>query len=129
MCATHQANLPEWGIVRRVLCKNTAFNSGRASSHLECSKIWKIEAHWPNNHKAIAFPAYTPAYRATINCIFIIIIIIIIIIINNFGKSLLQLYHFLKLVLLRATTFYLTTMKTHHFSHVVRLSLTSSLSK
>ena len=43
------------------------------------------------------------------------------IIINNFGKSLLQLYHVLKLVLSRATTFYLKLhMKTHHFSHVVR---------
>ena len=36
-------------------------------------------------------------------------------IVNNFGKSLLQLYHVLKLVLSRATTFYLTTHENTSF--------------
>ena len=79
--------LLELGIVR-VKClvqEHSMVNSARASSHLECSK-W-IDAHWPTNHKAIAFPAYSCS-RATINYIFFII--------NNFGKSLLQLYQYFR---------------------------------
>ena len=105
-----------WGVVR-VKCpvqEHSMVNSAKASSLLECSK-W-IEAHWPPNHKfrhkSIVFPAYSCS-RATIN--YFIIIIIIIIIINNFGKSLLQLYHVLKLVQSRVTTCYLTTHENTSF--------------
>ena len=74
------------------------------NSFLERSKC--IEAHWPSNHKAIAFPAHSCS-RATINYFIIII--------NNFGKSLLQLYHVLKLVQSRITTCYLTTHENTSF--------------
>ena len=51
-------------------------------------------------------------------------------IINNFGKSLLQLYHVLKLVLSRATTFYLTTHENTSFlacGEVVSLTSSSNV--
>ena len=82
--------LLEWGIVR-VKClvqEHSMMNSDWASSFLEFSK-W-IEVHWPTNHKVIAFPVYSCS-RATINYFLFII--------NNFGKTLPQLYHVLKLVL------------------------------
>ena len=123
MCATQPPNvilLLEWGIVR-VKClvqEHSMVNSALVSSFLEYSK-W-IEAHWPTNHKAIAFPAYSWS-RATINYFFFI---------NNFGKSLLQLYHVLKLVLSRATIFYLTTHENTSFlacGEVVSLTFSSNV--
>ena len=81
-----------------VLSKNTAWWTQPRLAH-----SWNVRSGLKPtdqllNHKAVAFPAYSCS-RATINYFFIII--------NNFGKSLLQLYHVLKLVL--------------HVSHVVRL--------
>ena len=52
------------------------------------------------------------------------------IIINNFGKSLLQLYHVLKLALSRAITFYLTTHENASFlacAEVVSLTCSSNV--